>query len=233
MGQPHVPQEGGDPQGLHVPPASRRSAQPQHGWPHRAPQSASPPCHLRFLLLITQECISRTWATLHPIVNAARPPPPHLHPRQAQACPLPPAASPNTPVYLWAWPRMECAWLLPTSSPPALTPPLPRPPAHSLPSESLCMWVGGGEPISPSVLSSAGAWPAGGQKEPGAEGSQVAGACGGLAREQDVLWAGRGRASSSKLLPPPTPPSHGSWGTGDHLGDRKVASSLGRAAPNT
>jgi hypothetical protein len=52
--------------------------------------------------LLTQECISRTWATVPPTVNNAHFPTrtgPGLPPRGQPAAPC---QSPNTPVYLWA-----------------------------------------------------------------------------------------------------------------------------------
>lgn len=136
-----------------------------------------------------------------------QPPHPQLHPGQAQACPLPPAARPNTPVYLWAWPRMEGRL-----APSHLLPTCPHTPSSPPPSSLSSFWKsvhvrGGGEWFHPQ-LSSAGAWPSAagqpGARGRGRGGSQAAGACGELARGAGCALgrAGKGLQLQAPALSP-------------------------------
>lgn len=170
------------------------------------------PGHLRFLLLITQECVSRTWATLHPIVNTAPPLPNYTPDRLRPArCPLL-----RVQIHLFTFgpgPGWKCAWLLPTSSPPALTPPLPCTPAPSLPSESLCLWVG---VESGSILSSAlqaPGLPLRGQPGPEAEGIPGGWSLWGPG-QGSRLCSGQGGEGPPAPNSCSLPASHGSWGKG-------------------
>lgn len=167
----------------------------------------------------------------HAIVNAG--PSPHLHPRQAQACPLPPAGSPNTPVYLWASARDGSA---PDSHPPpAHLPSHPFSPALQLSlfllevSVPVCVWGWGRRGIP--VLRSAGAWPsAPGQRGMGGCGGprrlpdspRVAGACGGLpgGTEQALGVGGEGPQGPSSC-PRPSPPSRLRIHGGGRMGQRR------------
>lgn len=226
--EPPAPQEGGDPPGL-----PRASAVPT-----RVPSQSQPPptqgtCPPLSPVLpphhYTGMC-RRDLGPPHAIVNAG--PSPHLHPRQAQACPLPPAGSPNTPVYLWASARDGSA---PDSHPPpAHLPSHPFSPALQLSlfllevSVPVCVWGWGRRGIP--VLSSAGAWPsAPGQRGMGGCGGprrlpdspRVAGACGGLpgGTEQALGVGGEGPQGPSSC-PRPSPPSRLRIHGGGRMGQR-------------
>lgn len=143
MGWTHVPQEEGDPPGLPCASlAHTGQCSPSMGGltkPPPLPQGASRPLSPVFLL-ITQECVSRTWGhSPTPLLMQA---PPYIPtPRQVQACLMGPARSPllGVQIHLFTFgpqPRME-ARLTPGHLPPA------RPHTPSFPPSSV--HVSGGE----------------------------------------------------------------------------------------